>query len=153
MKLNKRILSVLALSGVIAFTGVQAHDRFSDENRLERLAEYLDLTAEQKTNISAVMVEFKGQRTRPERSEIKANVQEMKARFNTLMIDPTFDEQAVKTQLEKRSIKKNEAILNKIKQQHAIYQLLTPEQQPLYLKNIKMMMRNKMGNMMAHARF
>jgi len=146
MKLNKKIISVLALSGVIAFSGVQAHERHSGENKLERLAKYLDLTAEQQSNISAIMDEFKGQHIRPDREEMKTKVQDMKARFASLMAEPILDEAQIITELEQRSMKKNEMMLNKIKLQHAIYQQLTPEQQPLFLESIQKMMRKKMGN-------
>jgi len=147
MKINKKIISILAISGVIAFTGVQANDRHSDENKLERLAQHLDLTADQQSNISAIMAEFKGQHSRPNREEMKVKVQEMKARFASLMAQPSLDEAQVIAELEQRSMKKNEMMLNKIKLQHAIYQQLTPEQQPLFLESIEKVMRKKMWNM------
>jgi len=148
MKLNKKIISVLAVSGIIAFSGVQAHDRSGNENRLERLTQRLDLSVEQQTSISAILVEFKGQHIRPDREVMKAKMAEKKELFASLMAEPTLDEAAVIAKLEQRSVKKNEMVLNKIKLQHAIYQQLTPEQQPLFLKSIEKKMRKKMGKMM-----
>ncbi len=147
MKLSKAIISILALSCVISFTGVQAHERHNDDNRLKHMTKRLDLTSEQQANISIILTNFEEQHVRPNREVMKAKAKEMKEQFATLMAAPTFDEATVKAQLEQRAVKHTNQMLNKIKLQHAIYQELTPEQQPLFLKSIEKKMHMKMKSM------
>ena len=150
MKLSKKIISIIALSSVITFSSVQAHDTSSRENRVERMAKRLDLTTEQQTNISAIMASFKVENPKPDKAARKAKAQEMKAQFTAIMNNSAFDESMVNALIEQRSAKKKSMLLNKIKLQHAIYQELTPEQQPKYLKMVEKNMRKKAGRMKRH---
>ena len=153
MKLNIKIISVLVLSSTIAFAGVQAHDHHNDDNRLERLAKHLELSQDQQASIADIIANVKEQHQRPDRETMKAKAQEMKEKLASLMASPTFDELTVKAQLEQRVAKHTNKALNKIKLLHAIYQELTLEQQPMFLKGIEMKMRMKMKKMMGHSQF
>jgi len=148
MKLNKKIISIVALGSVIAFTGVQAHERDGESKRMERMTKHLDLSEQQQSNISAIITQFKAQHTRPDREDMKAKGQAMKEKFAALMAQPTFDEAAIIAQLEERSAKHNTRKVQQLKLQHEIYQQLTTEQQPKYLK----MMEKKMRKMKRGAR-
>ena len=150
MKLSKKIISIIALSSVITFSSVQANDTFSHENKIERMAKRLDLTSEQQTNISAIMASFNVQNTKPDQEARKAKAQEIKAQFTAIMTNSAFDEPMVNELIEQRSAKKNSMLFNKIKLHHAIYQELTPEQQPKYLKMVERNMRKKMSRMKSH---
>mgnify|MGYP000336076042 CR=1 FL=1 len=144
MKLNKKVLSIIALAGTIAFAGVQASDRSEGRHqghKFEKMAKKLDLSAEQQEAIKSIFEEFKAQRTTVDREAMKAKHLEMKEKFAALMAAPTLDEAAVTAHFAEMSAKKNERQLNKMKMQHAIYQQLTAEQQPMYLKMLAKKMR------------
>jgi len=141
MKLNKKIISIVALGSVIAFTGVQAHERDGEGKRLERMTKHLGLSDEQQSNITTIITQFKAQHTRPNREDMKAKGEAMKEKFAALMAQPTFDEAEIVAQLEERSAKHNNRKVEQLRLQHAIYQQLTPEQQPKYLKMMEKKMR------------
>lgn len=148
MKLSKKLLSVIAFSGVVAFASVQAHEhgdgKGRDKNRsnhIERMAKHLDLSTEQQSNIKAMVDKFKMGNTRPDRQAMKSNHMEMKQHFAMLMENPNFDQAAVEQHLQQRSDKYNVRKINRLKLQHAIYQELSPEQQPKYLKMVEKKMR------------
>lgn len=157
MKLNKKVISIIALAGAIAFSGAQAGERGGDHrhdgkhgNHMERMIKKLDLTEEQQVNIKALLSEFKATQQRPDREAMKAKHMEMKERFAALMADPNFDEAAVRQHLQERAAKYNAHKVEKLKLQHAIYQQLTPEQQPKYLKMMAKKMRKMKGMKMKH---
>lgn len=156
MNLTKKIVSAVALSGVIALAGVQAKGSHGDYDksgkRLDRMTKYLELTDEQRTNIEAIIADFKTKRPQMDREVKKEKHLAMKERFKALMADPAFDEAAVTQYLNEKSAKKNERQVEQLKMQHAIYQQLTPEQQPKYLKMVKKRMKKMKHKMSKHHR-
>lgn len=157
MKLNKKIISVIAIAGAVAFSGAQAGEREGGHrhdgkrgNHMERMVKKLDLSEEQQVSIKALINEFKANKQRPDREAMKAKHLAMKERFAAIMADPNFDQAAVNQYLQERAAKHNAYKLEKLKLQHAIYQQLTPEQQPKYLKMMAKKIRKMKGKKMKH---
>lgn len=146
MKLTTKIISTLALSSLIVFTGVQAHERHNPEKKLEKLTKHLSLSDEQRQKIEKIFSSFEANFEKPSSKARKANKSEMKAKWLSLMNNPTFDEVAVTEQINQRTNKRQARAVNFLKMQHAIYQELTPEQQPKFLKMVEKKMKKRFKN-------
>jgi len=157
MKFNKKVISIIVLASTIVFSAAQAGNRDGGHrhdgkrgNPVERMTKKLDLTPAQQDAITAIFNDFKANNERPDREAMKAKHSEMKERFAALMASPTFDEAAMNQHLQERTAKHNEHKLSRLRLQHAIYQQLTPEQQPKYLKMMAKKMRKMKGKRMGH---
>jgi len=158
MKLNKKAISIVALAGVIAFAGVNAaekknshsHKEMNGERMVERMTKKLDLTHAQQDSIGAIVTEFTANNPHPDRTVMKAKHLAMKEQFQTLMANPEFDDTAVIQHFEEQASNHRSRKLNRLKLQHAIYQQLTEEQQPKYLKMMAKKMRKMKGKKLKH---
>ncbi|WP_077771916.1 Spy/CpxP family protein refolding chaperone [Salinivibrio sharmensis] len=84
----------------------------------------LDLTAEQKTQLEALRDDYRAQRQQA-RGDFHTNM-------HTLLTQETFDEAAVRDLLASQSQPKLERRLAHARHQHAMLQVLTPEQQSAF---------------------
>jgi len=152
MKFNKKVISIVALASVITLSGVQAGERAEcvHGDRLERMTDKLDLTEQQQVTIASIVSEFKLTNQRPEHEEMKAKFAEKKANLAALMATSEFDEAAVIAHMEEQVSEHHARQLEMLRHQHSIYQQLTEEQQPKYLKMMAKKMRKMKGKHSKH---
>jgi len=155
MRLNKTVISMIVLAGTLAVTSVYAGDRKSNHNHdgikgehmVKRMAKKLDLSQAQQDSIAVIVNEFKVSHSRPNKAEMKAKHVAMQQHFQTLMASEQFDEAAVSQHFTEQAQQHKARKINMLKLQHAIYQQLTVEQQPKYLKMVAKKMRKMKGKM------
>ncbi|RME35579.1 MAG: periplasmic heavy metal sensor [Gammaproteobacteria bacterium] len=137
MNRGRRVLltAILAGSGVLA-TGMTAaspdrpgpRDCRSMEARgplghLEKLADELDLSPEQRDRIRELM-----EQQRPQMRAWREAMRDTHRRLRELERAPTFDEQAIRQLAEQQARTMAEMRVEKAKMHHEIARLLTPEQ-------------------------
>lgn len=112
---------------------------------LPRGFDQLNLSAEQKAKIQAIMQQNRPEQTRSQaqrRDDFHQKMAQYRAQEQQLMSSTTFDEQAARALIterqQERAAKEREHAereLQMLKQRHAVFQILTPEQQQKYLTN------------------
>jgi len=119
-------LALLTLASTAAyarpphFGGGGGHGPFN----VERMAEELELTAEQRTAVEAIMAQSREQ-ARPHAEKMRANHQAMKA----LTRAATLDEAAIRAQAKANADVMAELAVIHARSRHALRQILTPAQQ------------------------
>ena len=92
--------------------------------------EQLNLTAAQKTKIQAIM-----QQNRPApRGDMKQNFEQHRQQEQQLISSKTFNEQAARQLIAQEQQQRTEFELNRLRERHAIFQVLTPAQQQKWLE-------------------
>jgi len=156
MRLNKTVISMIVLAGTLTVASVYAGDRNSNhrhegiqgEQMVKRMVKKLDLSQAQQDSITVTVNEFQASNPRPSKTEMKAKHVAMKQHFQTLMASEQFDEAAVSQHFTEQAQQHKARKINMLKLQHAIYQQLTAEQQPKYLKMVAKKMRKMKGKML-----
>lgn len=162
--MNKRkvlaiIIATLASSGV-AFATSQVERNFKEEPPFARNIDKgkgglpygfnkLKLTVEQKEKIKKIMDEnrqekLKGDSQTQRREKFKQKMEQQRKQEQELLSKKQFDEQVARQMIQQRQDEretfekeKAEHELQILKTRHAVFQVLTPQQQKQYLENQK----------------
>ena len=129
LTLKKQLLSIsiiagMALSGAsmaIAKQDAQGHFERPDNNM--RIFKQLELTAQQKLDIKALM-----RKTKEDNSVYAGEKVEVKKQMQALMSMPAWDEQTARQTISALMQQSKEIQLNRAEAKHAIYQVLTDDQ-------------------------
>ncbi|WP_373796497.1 Spy/CpxP family protein refolding chaperone [Neisseria dentiae] len=152
-------VSALSLAACSSDRGPK-HDRDGREHAgkefrkggMERGFKDLNLTEEQKTKIRAIMEEGRDNRTQQpddnRREAFRQQMENYRAAEQNLMKNPAFDEAAARNLIaqreqgmEEQRRQRAEFELQQLKKRHAVFQVLTPEQQQKWLEK-----QNDRGN-------
>ncbi|MGY5451076.1 Spy/CpxP family protein refolding chaperone [Agarivorans sp. MS3-6] len=133
-------LLVTALVGAlvvapVAFAAKGEKQGGKQDQRAEmHMMKQLDLSAEQKQQVKAIM---QAQKKQQPNTEQRAMMHEQRM---AIITSATFDKDAAQTLITQQQAMKQSRMLDKLEAQHQVYQLLTPEQQTKYqeLVNQKM---------------
>lgn len=108
-------------------------------DKMERMAEFLDLTESQQAQIEQIM-----EGEREANSELRETHRASKEKIRALIDADSFDEAAVRAVAEESAQQQIELMISKARTHHAIHQILTPEQRVLAEK-MKSMKRGGKG--------
>lgn len=118
-------------------------DDFSERGpgqHIERLAEVLDLSAEQRAQIEKIVAD-----ERAANATIREQLRENREKLRELTDSDTFDEAAIRAVAANKSQQKIELMVAHARTRHAINALLTPEQRALADKLRPMMKKGRKG--------
>lgn len=119
--------------------GKRFKGKHSQHKQLKKMARYLDLTAEQKSEIKDIFTAAKSNR-----NVEKQAMNDFKLEVKALVQADTFDEQAFKNLHSAHQVQIQNVALEKAKVKHQIFNVLTPEQQEKWLE-----FKEKRANKMA----
>ena len=94
----------------------------------------LDLTETQKTDVKAIVEKYKAQRPEKPSSEVRAA---NKAQMVSVITNANFDEAKAQELIAANQERKAAKMLQHMKMQNEIYQLLTPEQQAKFTQRLE----------------
>lgn len=131
--IKKTLLAVTAGSLLVAGTamamgGHGGKGDCADGNKLDRLSQTLNLTEEQRTQISTIMEQYQ---TDFDPSAHKAEREAHRAAMQSMMQSDNFDEQAIRDFMESMHAQRIDQQVDHMKMQHEILAVLTPEQQTM----------------------
>ncbi len=145
------LAAISALSAPMVYAGQHKHDNhgyhsmemFGHKGGIKRMFKGLDLTDQQKTDIKALIKAHKEGRKeqRPSDEDRAAHRAEMKA----LITAANFDESQALEIIAKKQVKRQQAMVERLKLQNAIYNMLTPEQQTKLQEKFEKFAERKRG--------
>ena len=146
-KSNQLILSVAMITGLAAMSGLlpavaKGDSEHNHQQKIERLSDRLDLTEQQSAQVKQLFIESRASNKRPSKEMKKQRRQQHQADLKAFFDAPNFDQQAVINKLAQRQAKHQQKMIAKMELKHAIYQLLTTQQQEKYLKMLSHKMRH-----------
>jgi len=148
MKKSKKVILSVAMIAAIGsmsalMPAVAKMDGERGQHRLERLVERLDLNDQQATEVKRLVSEHRNATQRPDKAAKDEKRQQYHTEFKAMLEAPTFNAVAVQAQLDQHRAQRQARMINKLQLKHAIYQLLTPEQQTSYLNMLEKQMKRK----------
>lgn len=148
--MKKSTLLVLALFSSLAVAA--PHGKGFHRAELPRGFEYLDLSEAQKAKIKEIVESQPAPAREHKRTDKQQKFAQLMAQERALMDNKQFDEQAARKMIEERRAERladerahAERELHMLKKRHAIFQVLTPEQQQKFRQ-----MREKRGGKQPH---
>ena len=128
-KLTALMLAFGATSIAPTVLAGQGHDHYRGHHKVPmmKMMRKLDLTDEQKQQAKDLVKAYKQamKNSRPSKTDRQAHFDKVQ----TLVKADNFDEQAARDLISQNSDKRVEGAVARIKLQHDLYQILTPEQQ------------------------
>ncbi|MCW3172078.1 Spy/CpxP family protein refolding chaperone [Shewanella subflava] len=101
---------------------------------MHKMLRMLDLTETQKTDVKAIVEKYKAQRPEKPSAEVRAA---NKAQMVSVITNANFDEAKAQELIAANQERKAAKMLQHMKMQNEIYQLLTPEQQAKFTQRIE----------------
>ncbi|MCL1142870.1 Spy/CpxP family protein refolding chaperone [Shewanella gaetbuli] len=110
------------------------HHRGHKKSSMHKMLRKLDLSDAQKAQVKTIVEKYKAQRPeKPSKEERTAH----KAEMVSLLTAASFDEVTAQQMISQKQVREAEKMLQHMKMQNEIYQLLTPEQQAKFTERLE----------------